>query len=169
MESNRAPAGYSRTQILLHWTIAALVIFQLLFGEDIKPAYRAFVRGTEPLAGDLFSADLHVYIGLAVLVFAIWRLAIRLRRGVPGAPSGENRTQMRVAAATHGLLYLFIFGMPVTGALAWYLGVDFMGEVHELAKPVIIAAVALHSFAALWQHFYAKSDVLVRMLKPAAR
>jgi cytochrome b561 len=34
---------------------------------------------------------------------------------------------------------------------------------------VIIAAVALHAFAALWQHFYAKSDVLMRMLKPAAR
>jgi cytochrome b561 len=127
------------------------------------------VRATEQLSSDLFSANSHVYIGFAVLALAIWRLAIRLKRGVPGTPARENPTQIGVAAATHGLLYLFILGMPVTGALAWYLDLSFMGEVHELAKPVIIAAVAPHSFGALWQHCYAKSDVLIRIMKPAAR
>lgn len=66
-------------------------------------------------------------------------------------------------------LYLFIFGMPVTGALEWYVGVRTMGEVHELAKPLIIIVVTLHAAAALWQHFFVKSDVLVRMLKPTDR
>ncbi|MEO5759171.1 MAG: hypothetical protein ABIQ51_20155 [Mesorhizobium sp.] len=42
------PTGYSATQIVLHWAIAALIVLQLLLGEDIKPAYRAFSRGTEP-------------------------------------------------------------------------------------------------------------------------
>ncbi len=56
--------------------------------------------------------------------------------------------------------------MPVTGALAWYLGLGSMGEIHELAKPVIIVAVALHAAGALWQHFVAKTDVMVRMLRP---
>ncbi len=64
-------------QIMLHWTIAALVVLQLLLGEDIKPAYRAFSRGTEPAAADLFNANLHVYVGLAVLLLAIWRFGIR--------------------------------------------------------------------------------------------
>ena len=59
--------------------------------------------------------------------------------------------------------------MPVTGALAWYLGVRAMGDVHELAKPLIIILVTLHAAAALWQHFFVKSDVLIRMLKPMAR
>lgn len=58
--------------------------------------------------------------------------------------------------------------MPITGALAWYLGVGVAGEVHELAKPVIIIAVALHALGALWQHFVAKTDVLMRMLRPQA-
>ncbi len=74
-----------------------------------------------------------------------------------------------IAAATHFVLYLTIFGMPATGALAWYFGLRSMGEIHELAKPVVIIVVGLHAAAALWQHFYLKSDVLVRMLKPAAR
>ena len=42
-------------------------------------------------------------------------------------------------------------------------------DQHELAKPVIIAVVTLHAVAALWQHFYAKSDVLLRMLRPMPR
>ena len=49
---------------------------------------------------------------------------------------------------------------------AWYGGIHIAGEVHELAKPVIIFFVRLHTLAALWQHFVAKTDVLMRMLKP---
>lgn len=163
------PVGYTGTQILLHWTIAVLIVLQLVIGEDIKPAYRTFSRGVEPAAGDIFNANIHVYVGMAVLVLAIWRLAVRLRHGVPAAAPEENLLQKRIAAAAHSLLYLFIFGMPITGALAWYFSLRAMGEIHELAKPVIIIVVGLHGAAALWQHFYVKSDVLVRMLRPAER
>lgn len=163
------PAGYTATQILLHWAIAALIVLQLVIGEDIKPAYQAFSRGSAPAADDLFNANIHVYVGLAVLVLAVWRLAIRLQRGVPVAPPEESAALKWVAAATHFLLYLFIFGMPITGALAWYFSFGTMAEIHELAKPVIIVVVGLHAAAALWQHFFVKSDVLVRMLRPATR
>ncbi|TPN50280.1 cytochrome b [Mesorhizobium sp. B1-1-9] len=169
MTVTKEPAGYTGIQILLHWTIAALIVLQLLIGEDIKPAYRAFSRGTEPSASDIFNANVHVYVGLAVLVLAIWRIAIRLRHGVPAAPPEESILQKRIAAAAHFLLYILIFGMPITGALAWYFGFRSMGEIHELAKPVIIIVVGLHAAAALWQHFFGKTDVLVRMLRPAGR
>lgn len=160
------PAGYTKTQILLHWAIAVLIVLQLVIGEDIKPAYRALSRGTEPAAADIFNANIHVYVGLTVLALAIWRVAVRLLRGVPAAPFEEGAALKRIAAAAHFLLYLFIFGMPITGALAWYFSFRAMGEIHELAKPVIIVVVGLHAAAALWQHFYVKSDVLVRMLRP---
>jgi len=163
------PPGYTMTQIVLHWLIAALVVFQLVFGEEIAPAYRALRRGTEAPASDLFNADIHVYIGLLILVLAVARFALRLRYGVPPAPEGESAVQKWIAAATHFILYLAIFGMPITGMLAWYLGIGAMGEVHQFAKPVIIIAIALHAAGALWQHFVAKTDVLTRMLKPGAR
>jgi len=38
-----------------------------------------------------------------------------------------------------------------------------------LAKPVIIVVVGLHAAAALWQHFFVKSDLLVGMLRPGGR
>lgn len=162
-------AGYTATQILLHWVIAALVILQLVIGEDIKPAYRALSQGSSPTTDDLLNANIHVYVGLLVLLLAVWRLAIRLVNGVPAPPLEENILLTRIAMATHFLLYLVIFGMPITGALAWYFDLGAMGEIHEFAKPVIIIAIGLHAAAALWQHFILKSDVLVRMLRPAKR
>ncbi len=166
MKTKSAPSGYTGMQILLHWVIAALVIFQVIFGEEIKPAYRAFRRSVEPAAADLFNARIHVYLGIAVLVLAIWRLAIRFVHGVPLLPADENRMLRWTATAAHAVLYLVIFGMPITGIAAWYLGLRQLGELHELGKPVIIVFVTLHALAALWQHFVAKSDILVRMLRP---
>ena len=165
----RETAGYTATQILLHWVIAALIVLQLVIGEDIKPAYRAFSQGHLPTADDLFNANLHVYVGLLVLLLAAWRLTIRFRNGVPAPPPQESLLLRRIAMATHFLLYLFIVGMPITGALAWYFDLAAMGDEHELAKPVIIVVVGLHAAAALWQHFFVKSDVLVRMLRPVKR
>jgi hypothetical protein len=43
----KEPAGYTATQILLHWAIAALIVLQSASDEDIKPAYRA---GSAPTA-----------------------------------------------------------------------------------------------------------------------
>jgi cytochrome b561 len=160
------PRGYTVTQIALHWVIAALVVFQLVIGEDIVPAYRALRRGTEASAADLFSANIHIYVGLLILALAAIRLVVRLIQGVPAAPVGEGFIQRWLAALVHLLLYAAIFIMPVTGALAWYLGIGWLGEVHEIGKPVIIVAVAVHAAGALWQHFVAKSNVLVRMLRP---
>ncbi|MCR4264978.1 cytochrome b [Nitratireductor sp. ZSWI3] len=169
MAAKVSPAGYSAVQIVLHWVIAALVIFQVVFGEEIVPAYRALRRGETADAADVFNANIHIYVGFAILGLAVIRLLIRFIQGVPPAPADESRVQKLLAATVHVILYAVIFGMPVTGALAWFLGVSSMGEVHELAKPVIVIAVALHAAGALWQHFVVKSDVLVRMLRPGPR
>jgi cytochrome b561 len=160
------PVGYTRTQILLHWLIAALVIFQLLLGEDIVPAFRAFSRGTEPSADAMFSADLHVYVGISILVLACIRLALRLRYGSPALPEGESAFFRLLAQVAHVVLYGAIFLMPLTGMLTWYFDLEWMGEVHETGKPIIIAVIAAHAAGALWQHFVAKSGVLMRMIRP---
>ena len=162
------PIGYTRAQIILHWVIAALVIFQLIFGEDIVPAYRAFMKGTEPDSATALPANIHIYIGLTILLLAVIRLALRFRYGVPPLPADENIVLQYIAKAAQIILYAAIFLMPVTGAVAWFLGMGSVGEIHEIGKPVIIIAVALHAVGALWQHFVARTDVLKRMLRPIA-
>ena len=102
MNSQTGPSGYTTMQIVLHWTIAALVIFQLVLGEDIKPAYRAFIRGTEPAAADLSNANLHVYVGLAVLMLAItaWLVA---RLGSEFMPTLNEGTLLYMPVTLPGL------------------------------------------------------------------
>lgn len=167
MVSRSRPQGYSAAQIILHWLIAALVVYQVVFGEQIAEAWRALRRGVEASPEATFGANVHVYVGLAVLGLALLRLGLRLRYGAPPAPAGESAAQKWIARLTHFVLYLVIFGMPVSGALAWYGGVGAAAELHEMAKPAIVVFVALHALGALWQHFVARNDVLVRMLKPA--
>lgn len=164
----RRPLGYSAAHIALHWIIAVLVIFQLVMGDLIKPAYRAFERGTVPAETDVFSANIHVYVGISILLLAFLRLFLRWRNGTPAAPAGESAFQRWAASAAHFLLYVVIFAMPVSGMVAWFGGIGDAGEIHELAKPAIIIVVVLHAAGALWQHFIAKTDVLRRMLKPVS-
>ena len=56
-----APAGYSLLQIVLHWTIAALVIFQLFVNDGIQHAFDDRMDG-DPVE-DGAAALLHVAIG----------------------------------------------------------------------------------------------------------
>lgn len=169
MRNESRPMGYSTAQIVLHWLIALLVLFQVSFGEDIAPAYRALRKGEAAGADDLFNADLHIYTGIAILALACLRLALRLTRGAPPAPASEGILLKWIAATVHLILYAVIFFMPLTGILAWYLGVGAAGEIHELGKAVIIIALVLHVAGALWQHFVVRSDVLVSMLRPGTR
>ena len=159
MASN-SPAGYSGTQILLHWLIAALVLFQVFFGDG---------KGKEANPSDVQEANIHVYVGFAVLALAVLRVIIRWTRGVPDAPAGQSGIKLWIAGATQFILYAIIFAMPVTGAMAWFLGYATVGELHTYGEWLIYGAVLVHLAGALMQHYVAKTNVLVRMMKPEAR
>jgi cytochrome b561 len=166
--ASKSPAGYSGTQILLHWSVAALVLFQVFFGEGMEHAYHSLLRGKEANPSDMLEANIHVYAGFAVLALAVLRVIIRWTRGVPGAPAGQSSIKLWIAAATQFILYAIIFVMPVTGAMAWFLGYATVGELHSYGEWLIYAAVLVHLAGALMQHYVAKTNVLVRMMKPEA-
>ena len=160
------PRGYSRVQIALHWTIAALVIFQLFVNEAMQHAFADRLDG-EP-ADELAGALLHMAVGVTVLVLAVIRLAIRLKRGVPPPHSDAPRLLGWLGLATHILLYGFIFLMPLTGAAAWFLGLEFSAELHEIGRLILVPAIGLHVIGGLVEHFVFRNDTLMRMLRPAA-
>ncbi len=167
--TSERPAGYSAAQIALHWIMAAMVLFQVVMGENIGPAWRAFREGTTPAEADLFAANVHVAIGLGVFALAIVRLFLRVTHGAPPMPAGQGRLQTGIAHAVHAILYLVIVAMPISGAIAWFGGVELAGTIHHFAKPAIVIAIVLHVAGALVQHFVKKTDVLTRMLRPQRR
>ena len=93
--------GYSTAQIALHWTVAVLVVLQIVLHDGIVAAYAA-VRGVGAATeSDLFLADLHAAFGIAVFALVLLRMALRVRRGVPQPPQDEHPVLRVAARATH--------------------------------------------------------------------
>jgi cytochrome b561 len=160
------PTGYSPVQVALHWIVVVLVAFQFLAHDGIEESWRAFLRSEMPPAGAWVLAYLHVAAGICVLLLALIRIYIRLTRGAPAPPADEPRFLQLTAEAAHMTIYLLLFLLPLSGAVAWFLGVKFAGDVHELLQNVLLVMIALHIAGALFQHFVLRSQVLMRMFRP---
>jgi cytochrome b561 len=160
------PRGYSRTQIVLHWTIAALVIFQLFVNEGMQHAFSDRLDGDQ--IDEFAGAALHIAVGVTILILAALRLTIRMIRGAPAAHKDAPAILRWLGGAVHVLLYGFIFGMPLTGALAWFFGLEFVAELHELGRLILIPVIGLHVLGALGEHFVFRNDTLKRMLRATA-
>ena len=161
-----APAAhYSLAQILLHWGIAALVVWQLVFGESLPEAERLARQGQTADATTAFLADSHIWAGFAILALAALRLILRLRRGTPQTEAA-NGLAAAVARWSHNLFYFLLFFMPITGILDYYFRLP-TGVIHELGKPAFIVLIALHVAAALWHAVIRRDGTMRRMLIPA--
>lgn len=155
------PTSYSRTQIALHWTIAALVVFQILMHDGIVKVWDGRMEGMLPNQPTI---NPHAVAGALILVLVLWRLVLRRRRGVPGLPEGEHPAVKALATGMHAALNLLLILMAFSGMAAWISGIEAIGEAHSVARGALVPLVILHILAALYHHFWLKTDVLQRML-----
>ncbi len=96
---------YSLGAIILHWSIAALLAFQLAVG-----------FGLEDLGARGFALyQLHKSVGILILLLTLLRLGWRLVARRPRAL--EKGWQGWLAGAVHFGLYVFMLGAPLTGWL----------------------------------------------------
>lgn len=170
---------YSLAAIFLHWTIAALLAFQISIGWALHDL------GARGFA--LF--QLHKSIGITILLLTLARIAVRYWKPSP-APV-ESGWQGALAKAVHGGLYLFMLGAPLTG---WALvstakvkvptlifGViplphlPLPMKAHELAEGghallawVGVALFLLHVAGALRHHMLLKDGLIWRIMPARA-
>ena len=157
------PKGYSSTQIALHWVIALLIAGQFLFNEPMGEAFDTLMKGIVPPFS--WAVWAHIAGGILILGLAIWRVALRRSRGAPPPPEGEHSLPGRIATLGHWALYALILLMPVGGLVAWFGGVEFAGDGHEVLSNVLLFVVAVHVAAALWHQFWLKDHLLLRMMR----
>lgn len=158
------PLTYSIAQRLLHWCVVVLIFFNLLFPDGMNRWHHLVRHGQTPTPDDISSANIHAYVGITILLLAAIRLLLRWERGVPPEPAGQPALLNMLAKLVHFLLYALLFLMPITGILAYYLGIASSGSLHaDVLKIVLWAVIGLHALGALTQHFYFKSNVLRRM------
>lgn len=157
--------GYSRLQIALHWAVALLILFNLIFSDPMSALWRQIEQtGPMPVTSGALA---HILVGASVLVLALWRLGLRHSRGVPAAPPGESLLMARAATAGHILIYVLMLALPITGLLAFYGGLPALAELHEgPLKALMWLMIVLHVLAAFYHHFVLKDGLLNRMRKP---
>jgi len=163
--ATHSPRGYSALQIILHWAIAVLVLFQLLFGESMTTVVDAAEEGKAISGQDQFLGSAHYWVGLAILGLVLIRLMLRIISGVPQA-AGATGWMSVLAGAVHWAFYALLAAMPVTGLLT-YFGVWDLGDVHSLGKPVFIVLILAHAGAALFHAVFLRDGTLRRMIAPA--
>jgi cytochrome b561 len=102
------PAAYSAPARLMHWITAILVLATM-------PAGLVMVQDglARPLQDALFV--FHKNIGLVILILVAARLLYRAVVPPPPLPASVATWQRQVSAVVHGLLYLFLIVMVVSG------------------------------------------------------
>lgn len=98
---------YTPTAVVLHWFMAAAILFQLALGWRMEELPKG------PAVFALF--QLHKSIGFALLMLVLLRLAWRATHRPPALPETMAAWERRMAGLAHGALYLVMFGLPLTG------------------------------------------------------
>lgn len=160
----RSPRAFSVPQRLLHWLTAALVLFNLLLPDGMSE-WRHAIRQTGSASPDqVSSANIHAYVGIAILLAVAARLLLRFTTGVPDAPSKEPMIFRIAAKLAHAALYFLLIAMPLTGIAAYYFGVSTAGNIHaDVLKVILWGLIGAHVLGALVHQFYWKTNVLRRM------
>lgn len=177
---------YSPVGILFHWTMAALVLFQLFWG---------WWMGRLPVGGDKVAAhDLHYLVGVLMLVLVMGRGAWRALAPGPINDADKPGWESMAAHVTHYVFYTCLFGLPLTGwamisatareqdlSLIGFMPWPLMpfGELSSVQRwrieaisewmhwglvLTLLALIPIHVGAALKHHFIDRDDVVHGML-----
>lgn len=170
---------YTKPSIALHWLIAMLIIATFSLGLTMVD-----IPGLTPTKLKYYSW--HKWLGVTVLAAAAIRLLWRLTHAAPAYPAAMPAWQQKAAGLLHGLLYLLMFAIPLSGyfyTLAAGVPVVYLGilplpvliDPSPELKPVLkafhywlnmtlLVTFLLHVAAALKHHFIDRDAVFKRMM-----
>lgn len=163
---------------VFHWLVFLLVVGMIISG---------FLM-TDVLAKSLKPQVymIHKSFGLCILALMLIRISWMLINIRPQLPNHFPEWQRKLANSIHGLLYIALLAMPLSGWImstasnhiptffGWFAVpmpwmplskplAEFAGETHEILAWTIVVLVSLHILAALKHHFIDKDFVLRRM------
>lgn len=106
MPKSAQASRYSAVAIVLHWLIAAAIVFQVII---------AWRMGGGRTPEGFALVQLHKSIGITVLLLSLARLAWRLTHRPPPLPAGMASWEKALAKVAHVGLYVIMIGLPITG------------------------------------------------------
>ena len=165
----------------LHWLMALGILGNGIVGLIMVDMSRGMTK--------LNIFAIHKSIGLSVLALLLLRVSWRMLDRKP-IDEPMPRWQRLAAHATHGVLYLLMLAIPLSGwvynsahgyPLQWFKWFnlpalvekndalsELAGETHEILFWVIVVVLVAHVGGALVHHWFERDNTLLRML-PFAR
>lgn len=143
-----AATHFSLPMRLVHWTMAVMILAMLFVGVGMV---------TSVSERHVWLVGIHKPLGVAVLLLALVRLALRRHYGAPPLPAALPRWQRWAAQASHVLLYLLMVLMPLIG---WAM-------VSAAGDPVVVGAWQLPSIVPadpLWFALLRRSHTVLAYL-----
>lgn len=177
-----AGARYTSVAQALHWITAALIFITLAVAWVMHN-----MPDNAPMRGLLFT--LHKSIGITIFALVAVRLIWRARHAAPPLSESLPRWVRSSAGISHGLLYVVLIAMPMTGYMMSSAGahpISFFGlfnlptsamkdEAAEKAalfvhvgvlQWILYLLLLVHVGAVVWHVVARKDGVLDRMLPP---
>lgn len=172
------PARYELSAVVLHWIIALLII--VLIGTGW---YMVGIPRNTPERGFFF--NLHKSLGILTAIFIAMLIVWRIMHAAPPLPAAMPRWEKTAAALNHGLFYLSMVLLTLTGYLTssfskfgpklfgitlphWgWEDAALRGEfalVHRVSAIIFAVLIAIHIAAALKHLLVDRDGVLQRML-----
>ena len=136
----RGRNSFTLLQRALHWLMAICILAMLFVGV-------AMVSTIMPKYVPLLVT--HKTLGIAILVLALIRIAVRLRSGTPPLPADLPPPMKLGAYLSHYAFYALMIAMPLIGWAMLSAGgypVTLLGGIH--LPPIAPASASLH--ALLW-------------------
>ncbi len=173
MPAPEARTGYRASQKLLHWLTVLAVAAQLAVGynldlddgcdppgEDrsggdttdaeeerldrLEGACEARADGYDLLGGGFDLAEVHLLLGVAVLVLGVVRPLWRRAAGLPPWSEHLSAGQRRLATWTERALMSLLVLVPLTGVVLVGTGDDAWVPLHVAAHVAFFVALAAH-------------------------
>lgn len=182
---------YSAVAIVLHWLIAAAIVFQVII---------AWRMGGGRTPEGFALVQLHKSVGITVLLLSLLRLAWRLTHKPPALPAEMAGWEKLLAKVAHIGLYVIMIGLPITGWImvsasriqvptllygafpwphvpgiahlaapaksAWH---GFAEESHEILAWATYILVALHVAGALKHQLFSKDEPILAHMAPGTK
>lgn len=171
-------ARYDRPAVVLHWIVALLIIALIGTGW-----YMVGIPKSTPERAFFF--NLHKSLGIVTAIFIVALIVWRIRHAVPPLPSAMPRWEKTAAILNHGLFYIFMVLVTLTGYLTSsfskygpkLFGIPLphwgwedaalrgsIAVVHRATALVFAVLIAIHIAAALKHLVVDKDGVFQRML-----
>ncbi len=172
-----AASRYTSIAVVLHWTVSALIIANVVLAWSVDSVPDEWARSV---------IDTHKSIGITVIGLALLRILWRIGHPPPAAPAQHALWEKRLSFAVHMVFYVLLLALPISGwlhdsawkdaashplqwfgmgnlpRLAWLTDMapaareamhHQMGDIHEWFADVLYVMLALHVLGALKHQF----------------